>query len=114
MENNGIAVDPQWRRFTVDALIGASVFVLALGGWAAAAGNGYMLLILGSIVLLGIGLIVEPVVVAQPAGDNGSQSSQPPSEPSRRTLASGPWADALDAAIVSAIGSVPMPAHLIR
>ena len=97
----------QGRRLVVDALIGASGFALAFAAVSATTDNGRLLLILTSIVLLALGLLLEPggmAKLARDLADIGSQPSRPfaglrPRDPS------GPrWSDDLVAAIINAIG----------
>jgi len=58
-----------WRRFSVDVLTGAATLAVAFATVSTTADALYMLLIPG--VLVGIGLMLEPNVTVQPAGDGG-------------------------------------------
>ena len=81
MKNIGSVGFLRWRRFVVDVLIGVAtlaVAVAALGATAAILFL-YMLLILGALV--GIGLMLEANVMAQPPGDTGAESLRPLAEP---------------------------------
>ena len=91
----------RWRRFIVDVLISASTVAVAFAAIGAAANPLYILLILGAIVLVGIGLMLEANVTAQPAGDIGPQPLRPPTEP--KPARPGPQAmGRFDAVIVDA------------
>ena len=81
MKNIGSVGFLRWRRFVVDVLIGVAtlaVAVAALGATAAILFL-YMLLILGALV--GIGLMLEANVMAQPPGDTGAESLRLLAEP---------------------------------
>lgn len=67
------------RRLTVDVLIGAATLAVGLAT-VNSAGNGPYLLLLAS-ALAGIGLILEPNVTAQSAGNIDPQPLRPPTEP---------------------------------
>ena len=67
MENGGNAWLWLWRRYIVDVLIGASTVAVALAVISATTDLPYLLLILGASALVGIGLLLEPHVTAQPA-----------------------------------------------
>jgi hypothetical protein len=99
----------QGRRLIVDALTGASAFALAFAAVGAATDDGRLLLILTSIVLLAIGLLLEPDGMAKPARDLADVASQP-AQPSADLRPSDPGrtrrGDDLDAAIINAIGRV--------
>lgn len=68
-----------WRRFVVDVLIGVATLAVAVAALGATAAILYMLLILGALV--GIGLMLEANVMAQPPGDTGAGSLRPLAEP---------------------------------
>ena len=68
----------RWRRFVVDVLIGVATLAVAVALGATAAIL-YMLPILGALV--GIGLMLEANVMAQPPGDTGAESLRPLAEP---------------------------------
>ena len=102
MKSIGDAGFVRWRRFIVDVLIGVTtlaVAVAALGATGATAAILYMLLILGALV--GIGLMLEANVMAQPPGDTGAESLRPQTEPKPTRL--GPQViRRIDTAIVDA------------
>src|SRR5438034_9625674 len=66
-DGNGWPLD--WRRFSVDVLIGAATLVIAFAAIGTTAEALYMTLIPGALV--GIGLMLEPDVTAEPAGEVG-------------------------------------------
>jgi hypothetical protein len=68
-----------WQRFIADVSTGAATVGLAFAAFGTTADVLYMQLIPG--VLVGIGLMLEPKVTAQPAGDIGPQPVRPPEEP---------------------------------
>jgi hypothetical protein len=102
MANGGNAWPWHWRRFIVDVLIGASAGTVALAAIGTTADVPYMLLIWGASALVGIGLMLEPNVTAQSAGDIGPRSLRPPTQSNLRDSGSGQWADGFDAGIVEA------------
>jgi hypothetical protein len=65
----------RWRRFILDVLIGVATLGVAVAALGASAAILYMLLILG--VLVGIGLMLEANVMAQPPGETGAGSLRP-------------------------------------
>jgi len=73
MESGGNAW--HWRRFTVDVLIAAATVAVAFAATGATTEIPYTLLIAGT--LIGIGLMLEPDVTAQPAGDITPQPLRP-------------------------------------
>lgn len=81
MKSIGNAGFLRWRRFIVDVLIGVATLAVAVAALAldATAAILYMLLILGALV--GIGLMLEANVMAQPPGETGAESLRPPAEP---------------------------------
>ena len=96
-DGNGWPLD--WRRFSVDVLIGAATLVIAFAAIGTTAEALYMTLIPGALV--GIGLMLEPNVTAQPAGEVGPQplrlTMEPnPARPERQAMGR------FDAAIVDA------------
>jgi len=101
MANGRNAWPWHWRRFIVDALIGASAGAVALAAIGATADVPYML-ILGACALLSIGLMLEPNVTAQPAGDIGPQLLRPSTQPNLRDPGRRQWGDGFDTAIVDA------------
>jgi hypothetical protein len=82
MENSRDAWPRHCRRFIVNALIGASTVALMLAAIGATADvYVYMLLIPCATVLAGIGLMLEPNIMARSASDIGPQprtESNPP------------------------------------
>jgi hypothetical protein len=78
MKSIGNAGFLRWRRFIVDVLIGVATLAVAVAALGATAAILYMLLILGALV--GIGLMLEANVMAQPPGDTGAES-RPLAEP---------------------------------
>jgi hypothetical protein len=102
MANGRNAWPWHWRRFIVDALIGASTGAVALAAIGATADVPYVLLIWGASALVAIGLMLEPNVTAQSACDIGPQSLRPPTEPNLRDPGSRQWGDGFDAGIVEA------------
>ena len=98
MKSSGNAGFWRWRRFVVDALIGAAMFAVALAAVGVTAEILYMLLIAGGLV--GIGLMLEPKVTAQPARDIALQPLGPPAGAEPEPAQPGPRAMArLDAVI---------------
>jgi hypothetical protein len=85
----------------VDVLIGVSTVAVAFAAIGAMEDVRFTLLICAS-VLLCIGLMLEPNVTAQPAGDIGPQSLRPSTEPNLRDPGSRQWGDGFDTAIVDA------------
>jgi hypothetical protein len=71
MKSGGNVWGLYWRRFSVDVLIGTATLAVAFTATGATADVLYMLLIPGALV--GIGLVLEPNVAAQPAGSIGQQ-----------------------------------------
>jgi len=63
---SGNAAFLRWRRFIVDVLIGAATSAVAVAAISMTAAILYILPILG--VLVGVGLMLEPNVMAQPPG----------------------------------------------
>ena len=101
MKSGGNAWVWHWRRFIVDVLIGAATVALAFAAIGVTAQILYVLLIAG--VLVGIGLMLEPNVAAQPACDVAPQPLRRPAVADPRPAQPGPRAMAgLDAAIVDA------------
>jgi hypothetical protein len=99
MKSIGNAGFLRWRRFIVDVLIGVATLGVAVAALGATAAVLYMLLILG--VLVGIGLMLEANVMAQPSGETGAESLRPLAEP--RPTRSGPQVmRRIDTAIVDA------------
>ena len=76
MENGGNAW--HWQRRIADVLIAAATVAVALAATGATTEISYMLLI--AVTLIGIGLMLEPNVTAQPAGDIAPQPLRPPME----------------------------------
>ncbi len=79
MKNSGDKWSLNLRRYTanaVDVLIGATAFVVAYATIDGAA-DLLELLIGGVIVLVGIGLLLEPTAVAQPARDLDARPLRP-------------------------------------
>ena len=76
VNNGGDMRIGRWRRFSVEALIGASVVALVFAGIAATADP-----ILAAIALVGIAVMLELHVTAQPADDMGPQPLRPRAEP---------------------------------
>lgn len=72
MKNGSNAAFLRWRRFIVDVLIGAATSAVAVAAISMTAGIVYILPILGALV--GMGLMLEPNVMAQPPGDPGAKS----------------------------------------
>jgi hypothetical protein len=70
-----------WRRSIVDVLVGASTVAVAFAAIGTMADLLRMLLILGACALVGIGLMLEPSVTAQPAGGINPQPSRADPEP---------------------------------
>jgi hypothetical protein len=98
MKSGGNAWAWQWRRFTVDVLIGAATIAVVFAATGATAEILFMLLIAGALV--GIGLMLEPHVTA-----HGASDIAPPLRPSVEPKAArhGPTAMVrLDAVIVEA------------
>jgi hypothetical protein len=79
MKSIGNAGFLRWRRFIVDVLIGVATLGVAVAALGASAAILYMLLILG--VLVGIGLMLEADIMAQPHGETGAESLRPLAEP---------------------------------
>ena len=99
MKSGGNAGFLRWRRFIVDALIGAATLAIAVAAISVTAGILYILPIVGALV--GIGLMLEPNVIAQPPGDTGAEPVRPLAEP--KPARPGPEAiGRFDAAIVDA------------
>ena len=73
--NIGVA---RLRRFIVDALVGAATLAVAIAATGTTASVPYMLSIVGALV--GIGLILEPSIRAQPGGETNSLLVRPPTE----------------------------------
>jgi len=73
MENGGNAW--HWQQRIADVLIAAATVAVALAATGATTEISYMLLI--AVTLIGIGLVLEPNVTPQPAGDIGSQPLRP-------------------------------------
>jgi hypothetical protein len=91
----------QRRRFIVDVLIGAATVAVAFAAIGVTAQILDMLLIAGALV--GIGLMLEPNVAAQPACDVAPQPLRRPAEADPKPAQPGPRAmTRLDAAIVDA------------
>lgn len=74
MNSGGNAPVLHWRQLIVDALIGAAALSVAFAAIAETEDVLYMLLIVSA--MLGIGLMLEPNVTAQPARDVGPQPLQ--------------------------------------
>jgi hypothetical protein len=89
----------RWRRFIVDVLIGVATLGVAVAALGASAAILYMLLILG--VLVGIGLMLEANVMAQPPGETGAESLRPLAEP-KHTRPGPQVVRRIDTAIVEA------------
>ena len=100
MKNGRSAWPWHWRRFIVAVLIGVSTVAVAFAAIGATEDVQFMLLICAS-VLLGIGLMLEPNVTAQPAGDIGPQPSRLRT-PNLRDPGRKQWGDGFDTAIVDA------------
>jgi hypothetical protein len=90
------------RQFSVDVLIGAATMAVAFAAIASMVDVLYLLLISGALV--GIGLMLEPTVKEQPAGDIGPQPLQlfaepKPARPERQAIArfNAPTIDATSA-----------------
>jgi hypothetical protein len=99
MKNGGNAAFLRWRRFIVDVLIVAATLAVAVTAVSMTAGIPYILPILGALV--GMGLMLEPNVIAQPPGDPGAESWRALAEPKLARL--GPEViGRFDAAIVDA------------
>ena len=99
MKTGGNAWVWHWQRSIVDVLIGAATVVVAFAATGATGQILYMLLIAGALV--GIGLMLEPNVTAQPARDIAKQPFRSPAEP--KLVRPGGWAMTdLDAAIAEA------------
>ena len=99
MKSGGNAGFLRWRRFIVDALIAAATLAIAVAAIGTTAGILYVLSIVGALV--GIGLMLEPNVMAQPPGDTGAESLRPLAEP--KPARPGPQViGRFDAAIVDA------------
>ena len=101
MKSGGNAGFLRWRRFIVDVLIGAATLAVAVAATSMTAGilYIYILPILGALV--GIGLMLEPNVMAQPPGDTGTESLRALTEP--KPARPGPQViGRFDAAIVDA------------
>ena len=79
MKSIGNAGFLRWRPFIVDVLIGVATLAVAVAALGATAAILYMLLILGALV--GIGLMLEANVMAQPPGETGAESLRPLAEP---------------------------------
>jgi hypothetical protein len=73
MENSGNAW--HWQQRVADVLIAAATVAVALAATGATTEISYMLLI--AVTLIGIGLMLEPDVTAQPAGDIAPQPLRP-------------------------------------
>jgi hypothetical protein len=65
----------RWRRFIEEVLVGTSAVVLAFTAIDATAEA-----ILAAVALVGIALLVELHVTAQPTGEPGLQPQRPPAE----------------------------------
>jgi hypothetical protein len=89
----------RWRRFIVDVLIGSATLAVAVAAIGTTGGILYLVSIAGGLVW--IGLMLEPNVMAQPAGDTGAESLRPlaESKPTRPGPQAMGW---LDAGIVDA------------
>ena len=79
MKNGGNAAFLRRRRFIVDVLIGAATTAVAVAAISMATGILYILPIRGALV--GMGLMLEPNVMAQPAGDPRAESLRALAEP---------------------------------
>ena len=94
MKNGGNAGFLGWRRFIVDVLIGSATLAVAVAAIGTTGGTLYLVSIAGALV--GIGLMVEPNVMAQPAGDTSAAWLRPlaeanPARPGRQAIG---WFDA--------------------
>jgi hypothetical protein len=69
----------RWRRSIVDALIGSATLAVAVAAIGTTAGVPYIVSMAGALV--GIALMLEPNVMAQPAGDTSAESLRPFAEP---------------------------------
>ena len=99
MKSIGNAGFLRWRRFIVDALIGAATLALAVAAISMTTGILYVLSTVGALV--GIGLMLEPNIMAQSPGNTGAESLRPLAEP--EPARPGPQAiGRFDAAIVDA------------
>jgi hypothetical protein len=74
MKPGGNASPWQWQRLIVDVLIGASTVAVVLSAIGSMADARYMLLIPCATLLVGIGLLLEPNVTAQPTPAIGPQA----------------------------------------
>jgi hypothetical protein len=85
-----------WRQFTAEALIVATTFAIAFAAIDATAE-----LILGAVALVGLALMVEPDVLAQPARDIAPQPTRSPVQP--ESARPEPWVRVhFDAGVVDA------------
>ena len=75
MNNGGNIWFGRWRKFVVEALVGASTIAIVFAAIDATAEP-----ILGAVALIGIALMLERHVPAQSAGDIGPQPLRPPVE----------------------------------
>jgi len=101
MKNGRKALPWHWRRFIVDVLIGVSTVAVAFAAIGAMEDVRFTLLIC-ACALLSIGLMLEPNVTAQPAGDIGPQLLRPSTQPNLRDPGRRQWGDGFDTAIVDA------------
>ena len=72
MKNGGNAEFLRWRRFIVDVLLGSAMLAVAAAVIGTTAGVLYLVSTAGALV--GIGLMLELNVMAQPAGDTSAES----------------------------------------
>jgi hypothetical protein len=79
MKRGGNAWVWHWRRSIADVSMSAATVGLAFAAFGTTADVLYVLLIPG--LLVGIGLMLEPKVTIQPAGDIAPQPGRPPEEP---------------------------------
>ena len=102
MKNGGNAGFLRWRRFIVDVLLGSAMLAVAAAPIGTTAGVLYLVSTAGALV--GIGLMLELNVMAQPAGDTSAESLLPLAEPKPARPGPQPigWFDAgiVDAASV--------------
>ena len=77
--NSGNAGFLRWRQTTVDMLIGSATLAVAVAAVGTMGGIFYIVSIAGALVW--IGLMLEPHVMPQPAGDSRTESLRPVAEP---------------------------------
>jgi len=112
MKSYGLALPySHWRSYAVDTLIGASVLALAFAAAQAASGLDYFVPIAASILLVGIGWMVEAHLAARLDGAfHGWPPRRNPSAPGARLVRMSDE----DLGSVDAAALVAMPPFMVR